>query len=125
MSLPVESTNSRSVTSPSTFCSNSAGGYAIGISGLSATGASDSGGGAAGFAGAPDCGDEPRHAVSTNATSNVDRTSGPSVFPAFLPCRESIQGVERRERVDVETVELEQQGIRRWSRKQGQLCCIE
>ena len=44
-SFPVESTNKRSVTSPSTLCSNSTGGYAIGTSGLSATGASDSGGG--------------------------------------------------------------------------------
>ena len=68
----------------------------MGTSGLSATGASDSGGGAAWLACAPDCGDEPRHAVRTNATSNSDRTSGASIFPPFLPCRESIQGIERR-----------------------------
>ena len=45
-SFPVESTNRRSITSPSTRCSNNVGGYAIGTWGLSATGASDSGGAA-------------------------------------------------------------------------------
>jgi hypothetical protein len=45
MSRPVESVNSRNTTSPSIFCSNKAGGYAIGTSGFSATGASASGGG--------------------------------------------------------------------------------
>src|SRR3989442_7112918 len=97
----------------------------MGTSGLSATGASDSGGGAAWLTWAPDCGDEPRQAVRTNATSNIDRTSRASIFPALLPCRESIQGVERRQRVDVESIELEQQRIRRGSREQAQLRGIE
>src|SRR6185437_1918215 len=124
MSLPVESTNSRSVTSPSTFRSNSAGGYAIGASGLSATGASDSGGGAAWLVCPSGCRDPPRHAVSTNVTSNIDRTSGASIFAALLPRREPVQGVERRQRVDVEAIELEQQRIRR-RREQGKLRGIE
>src|SRR5438876_11177728 len=112
MSLPVESTNSRSVTSPSTFRSNSAAGYAIGASGLSATGASDSGGGAAWLVCPSGCRDPPRQAVSPNATSNSDRTSVASIFAALLPRREPIQGVERRQRIDVEAVELKKQGIR-------------
>src|SRR6266699_218582 len=111
MSLPVESTNSRSVTSPSTFRSNSAVGYAIVASGLSATGASDSGGGAACLVCPSGCRDPPRQAVSPNATSNSDRTSGASIFAALLQRREPIQGVERRQRVDVEAVELKKQGL--------------
>src|SRR6266699_2003077 len=105
MSLPVESTNSRSVTSPSTFRSNSAGGY-------------DSGGGAAWLVCPSGCRDPPRQAVSPNATTNSDRTSGASIFAALLPRREPIQGVERRQRVDVEAVELKKQGIgaRGWGR---------
>src|SRR6266511_581572 len=96
------------------------------MSGLSATGASDSGG-APWLVWPPDW-DPPRHAVSRHATSNIDRTSGASIFPALLPRRELIQGVERRQRVDVEAVELEQQGIgARGSglAEQRELSCIE
>src|SRR6267143_1540441 len=57
----------------------------MGTSGLSATGASDSGGGAAWLVCPSDCCDPPRHAVRTQATSNIDRTSGTSIFPAPLP----------------------------------------
>src|SRR2546423_418683 len=100
----------------------------MGTSGLSATGASDSGGGAAWLVCPSDCLDPPRHAVRTNAKSNSERTSGASIFPAFLPRRESIQGIERRQRVDVEAVELEKQGIgARGSglAEQPELSCVE
>src|SRR5437016_3416255 len=100
----------------------------MGTSGLSATGASDSGGGAAWLVCPSDCLGPPRHAVRTNATSNSDRTSGASILPAFLPRRESIQGIERRQRVDVEAVEFEKQGIgpRGWGlAKQRELRRIE
>src|SRR2546425_13222657 len=89
----------------------------MGTLGLRATGASDSGGGAACPVAESARGAEPWHPASAPTIAVMaaaPRILAGLILPPLLPGREPVQRIERRQRVYVQAIQLEQQRVGLW-----------
>src|SRR2546425_12982109 len=89
----------------------------MGTLGLRATGASDSGGGAACPVAESARGAEPWHPASAPTIAvmaGASRILAGLILPPLFPGREPVQRIERRQRVYVQAIQLEQQRVGLW-----------